>query len=82
MSICPSFCQQFMNFNNFIFNCVSLQMIHMKSVSEELSGSVVEGLTRDEGLRVRASPEALRCVLEQDILSVWYWFNPGIPVPK
>ena len=32
----------------------------------ESSGSVVECLTRDEGLRVRASPASLHCVLEQD----------------
>ena len=34
----------------------------------ELGGSVVECLTRDRGLRVRASPASLRCVLELDIL--------------
>ena len=31
--------------------------------------AVVEFLTRDRGLWVRASPEALHCVLEQDTLS-------------
>ena len=31
-----------------------------------------------DGLRVRASPEALRCVLEHDTLySAQYWFSPG-----
>ena len=30
-----------------------------------------------EGLRARASPEALCCVFEQDTLSsAYYWFNP------
>ena len=35
----------------------------------ERSGSVVECLTQDTGLLVHVSPEALHCVLEQDILS-------------
>ena len=35
-----------------------------------------------EGLWVQASPQALQCVLENDMLSsAWYWFNPGKPVP-
>ena len=41
----------------------------MKSVSEELGGSLVECLTRNEGLQVRVSPEALHFVLEQELLS-------------
>ena len=41
----------------------------MKSVSEECGGSVVEGLTRNEGLQVRACLEALHFVLEQELLS-------------
>ena len=34
----------------------------------EGSGSVVKCLTRDKGLRVRASTASLHCVLEQDSL--------------
>ena len=43
----------------------------LDQLSEERGGSVVECLTREsaiKGLWVRASPEALRCVLEQDTL--------------
>ena len=34
----------------------------------ERSGSVVECLTQDQGLQVRASLAALHCVLKQDTL--------------
>ena len=54
-----------------IFNAPNLMAFHqalhlllMKSVVN----SVVECLTQDRGLQVRASFEALRCVLEQYIL--------------
>ena len=35
---------------------------------EECGGSVVECLTQDKGLRVRALTEALGCVFEQGLL--------------
>ena len=44
------------------------------------AGSVVECLSRSRGLRVRASPASLCCVLEQDALILaQYWFNLGRP---
>ena len=44
----------------------------------ECSGSVVDCFTRDEGLRVRASPASLCCFLGQNTLNLaQYWFNPG-----
>ena len=39
------------------------------SREEGHGGSVVECLTQDRRMWVRASPEALHCVLEQDTLS-------------
>ena len=45
-----------------------------------LTGTVLE--SRLVGLRVRASPEALHCVLEQDTpYSAYNGFNPGKSVP-
>ena len=41
-------------------------------LNEESSGSVVECLTSNRGVQVRASLEALHCVLEQDTLSTAY----------
>ena len=45
-------------------------LVHIKyPPTEEHSGSVVECLTRDRGIAVGASLEALHCVFEQDTLS-------------
>ena len=45
-------------------------MLNSHEHEEEHGGSVVECLTRDPGLQVRASLEAMCCVLEQGIVLV------------
>ena len=48
----------------------------------EGSGSVVECLSRDYGLRVQDSPASLHCILEQEtFIFAKSWFNPGRPIP-
>ena len=53
-----------------IVYCEYRQYILLESATqiEKCSGSVVECLTRDRGVAVRAAPEALGCVHEQDTL--------------
>ena len=58
------------------------KMVRGLTITSGLSVSVVDALLKSEGLLVQASSEALRCIIEQDILSfAKYWFNLGRPVP-
>ena len=48
--------------------CVQNNALHTFTSYRECSGSVVECLSRDQGVGVRASLVSLHCVLEQDTL--------------
>ena len=57
-------------FLNQLINSIIIRNSYVRSSmnSRERSSSVVECLTPDQGLRARASPASLHCVIEQDTL--------------
>ena len=65
--------------SEFVF--ITILLLPNVTCGSAVAQFMVECLTRDRGLRVRASSAALRYVIEQDTLVLAaYWFNPGRPV--